>query len=161
MKTGRFKLLVLLDLLTFVASVAYSQTTTLSFSVTTTDATAITASSAELHGTVNPGGGSSAAWFEWGTTSSFGNRTETRLVVDGTTTLNLSQPIGNLQPRTTYYFRLVGYHAAGNVPGETHTFTTSGDGPTTTTTNNTSPLTAVTGDSRDITSNSVALGGLV
>jgi len=162
MKTGRFKLLVLLDLLTFIASVAYSQTTTPAFSVTTTDATAITASSAELHGTINPGGGSSAAWFEWGTTSSFGNRSETRFIGDGTTALNLSQPIGNLQPRTTYYFRIVGNHAAGTVPGETHTFTTSGDAPTTTTTtNNTSALTVTTGDARDVTSNSAAVAGSV
>jgi hypothetical protein len=162
MKTGRFKLLVLLDLLTFIASVAYSQTTTPSFSVTTGDATAITATSAELHGTINPGGGSSAAWFEWGTTSSLGTRSETRLVGDGTTTINISQLIGNLQPRTTYYFRLVGYHAAGNVPGDTHTFTTTGDGPTTTTTtNNTAPLTVTTGDAGDVTANSATLGGSV
>ena len=54
-----------------------------------------------------------------GTSASFGNRTDTRLVGDGTTTVNLS-PIGNLQPRTTYYFRIVGYRASANVPGETH-----------------------------------------
>jgi hypothetical protein len=162
MKTGRFKLLVLLDLFTFIASVAYSQTITPSFSVTTTDATAITASPAELHGTINPGGGSSAAWFEWGTTSSFGNRSETRLVGDGTATLNLSQSIGNLQPRTIYYFRIVGYHAGGNVPGDTHTFTTTGDAPTrTTTTNTTAALAVTTGDAGDMTSNSAGLTGSV
>src|SRR5207249_10636222 len=76
-KTGRFKLLILLDILTFIASVAYSQTTT-TFSVATTEATAITAGSAELHGSINPGGSSAAAWFDWGTTTSLGNRTDAR-----------------------------------------------------------------------------------
>ena len=160
MKTGRFKLLILLDILTFIASVAYSQTTT-TFSVATTEATAITAGSAELHGSINPGGSSAAAWFEWGTTTSLGNRTDARLVGDGTTTVNLSQPIGNLQPRTTYYFRIVGYHASGSTPGETRTFTTIGDVTTTTTTTNTATLTATTGDAGEVTANSAALRGSV
>jgi hypothetical protein len=97
-KTGRFKLryfkyLIFLDIFTFIAGLAYAETTTL-FSVTTTDATAITASSAELHGTINPGGSPAAAWFEWGATTSFGNRTETRLAGDGTAAVNVSQSTG-------------------------------------------------------------------
>jgi hypothetical protein len=160
MKTGRFRrlrpfrLLVLLDIVTFVATLAYSEVTNGTFSLATTEATAITASSAELHGVINPGGTSAAAWFEWGATPTFGNRTETRLVGDGTNTLNLSQSIGNLQPRTTYYFRVVGYQAAGNLPGETRTFTTSGDVAVT-------ELTVTTGDAGDVTSNSAAIAGTV
>src|SRR5262249_26101764 len=130
-------------------------------------ATAITASSAELHGNINPGGNTAAAWFEWGTTTSFGNRTETGLVGDGTITLNLSQSIGSLQSHTTYYFRIVGYNASGNVPGETRTFMTLGDvtntntTTTTTTTTTIAELTAGTGDATGVTSNSAMLGGSV
>jgi len=158
MKTGRFrpvKFLVLLDILTFIATLAYAETTNATFSLATTEATAITASSAELHGVINPGGTSAAAWFEWGTTALLGNRTETRPVGDGTTTVNLSQSVGNLQPRTTYYFRIVGYRASGNVPGETRTFTTLGDVATT------AALIATTGDAGDVTSSSAIVSGMV
>jgi hypothetical protein len=133
MKTGRLrpvKYLVLLDILTFIATLAYAETTNATFSLATTEATAITASSAELHGVINPGGMSAAAWFEWGTTASLGNR-------------------------TTYYFRIVGYRASGNVPGETRTFTTLGDVATT------AAWIATTGDAGDVTSNSAIVAGMV
>jgi hypothetical protein len=94
MKTGRLrpvKCLILLDIVTFIATLAYAETRNATFSLATTEAPAFTASSAELHGGINPGKTSAAAWFEWGTTASLPNRTETRPVGDGTTTLNVSQ----------------------------------------------------------------------
>lgn len=156
-QTGRLRVFALAVLI-FAASTAYPQTTTTTASVATTEATAITSTSAELHGTINPAGSTAAGWFEWGTTTSLGNRTDTQLVGEGTTAVSLSQTLRNLQPRTTYYFRVVGYRpsaGSSNILGEVRTFTTTGEA--TTTTN----ITATTGEATGVTSNSASLAGTV
>src|SRR5690349_1167389 len=76
-------------------------------SVTTNDATGVTSNSAQLNGFLVTGGGSSAGWFEWGTTTSLGKRTDPKVFSDGSATITLAATISNLNPHTTYYFRAV------------------------------------------------------
>lgn len=155
-RTGRFRTLIRSALILILgAGFAYAQTT--ATSVVTTEAVSITANSAVLNGTIIPGGTTAAAWFEWGTTTALGTRTETQLVGDGTTIVALTHTLRNLQPRTTYYFRAVGYRPAagtGNVLGEVRTFTTTGDVSTT------PGLTLTTGEVTSVTSTSAMLNGV-
>ena len=135
---------------------AYSETTALS--VSTGEATAVMTNSAELHGIINPGGIGAAGWFEWGTTTSLGNRTDVQMFGDGTSALTFTASLRDLQPHTTYYFRAVGYRmlaGAGTTFGDTRNFTTTGDATPTTT------LTVTTNEATTVTSNSVVLNGTV
>src|SRR4029077_7614564 len=109
----------------------YSQTSTGSTgstaSAATNDATAVTPNSATLNGALVPGGVSSEGWFEGGTTSSLGKRTDPQIFSDGSATITLVASIGSLNPHTTYYFRAVLYRVlAGAAPiyGDVNSFTT-------------------------------------
>ena len=146
------------------ALAGYSQTNTGSSSstasATTNDATAVTSNSATLNGALVPGGVSSAGWFEWGTSSSLGKRTDPQIFSDGSSTITLVASIGNLNPHTTYYFRAVLYRVlAGAAPiyGDTKTFTTTGDATSTPTT----AVTATTSDATGLTSTTATLNGTV
>src|SRR5712691_6667622 len=80
---------ILVCVLSLGVVAGYSQTTTPSAtpSATTNDATGVTTNSAQLSGTLVPGGaGSAAGWFEWGTTTSLGKRTEPQIFSDGSRT---------------------------------------------------------------------------
>ena len=74
--------------------------------VWTWSATAVGTNAATLNGTVNPDGYPTAAWFQWGTTTNFGNLTSVTDVGSGTTTLPLSVPLAGLSPGVTYHFRV-------------------------------------------------------
>jgi len=71
--------------------------------VTTEPATSITQTSATINGTLNSLGNAASClvWFEWGTTTSYGNTTPYQTM---TATGPFSRPISNLAPDTTYYF---------------------------------------------------------
>src|SRR6185369_17628810 len=99
MQAGRFRLGLLIFLVLFTTKIIAAQTP--SFSVTTNEATAVTSSSAELHGAIGAGTGPTGAWFEWGTTTSFGSRTDIQVSSDGSTAIAFAQSIRNLQPHTT------------------------------------------------------------
>ncbi len=133
--------------------IAYSETNT--FSVATSDATAIAATSAELHGLINPAGSQAGVWFEWGTSSALGSRSDAQIIAANTAAVPFSQQIKSLQPHTTYYFRAVGYQAAGILNGEIHQFTTSDA--TSTPTN----LAVTTAAATSVVSNSATLHGTV
>src|SRR3989442_9090668 len=92
-----FGIIVSIFLLGAVA--AYSETGTPS--ITTNGATAVTAGSAELHGTINTGGNPAAAWFEWGKTSSLGKPTHPQVFSVGTTSVTPLASIRVLPPHTT------------------------------------------------------------
>lgn len=82
--------------------------------------------SAFLQGLVNPNGSNVHVWFEWGTTTNYGNTTTVRNFGNGTTPLSTAENIFGLIPETTYHFRLVAQNDAGLVFGPDQTFTTSG-----------------------------------
>ena len=81
-RAGCSRIALLSFLLTLVTGIAYSQTSGLS--VGTSEATAVSATSAELHGTINPGGSPAAAWFEWGATTALGTRMDAQMFIDAT-----------------------------------------------------------------------------
>ena len=147
---------ILLSIFLLGAVAGYSETGTPT--ITTNEATAVTASSAELHGTINTGGKSVGGWFEWGTTSSLGKRTDSQVFADGTTSVTLVASISYLEPHTTYYFRAVLYPAVAGSPnlnGEIRTFTTAGDAVTATN------VVATTGEATALTSSAATLKGTV
>jgi phosphodiesterase/alkaline phosphatase D-like protein len=151
MKAGCLRLGLLIFLVLFTTKIIAAQTPP--FSVTTNDATSVTASSAEMHGAISAGTGPTGAWFEWGTSTSFGSRTDIQVFSDGSAAITFVQSIRNLQPHTTYYFRAVGYRSGTSIPGETKSFTTSGDASPITS------LTATTSSATSITSNSAVFNG--
>jgi hypothetical protein len=95
--------------------------------VTTLAASPITSSGATLNGTVNPNGSSTNAWFEYGTspTLSSYDSTTSQSVGSGTNAVSFNQPISNLSPSTTYYYRIAASNDAGTNRGSILDFTTS------------------------------------
>lgn len=75
--------------------------------VVTNNAINITQSSALLKGTLNPNGINVSYFFEYGLNSTYGNATAILSGGSGNTNLNLTEQLNNLQPNTTYHFRLV------------------------------------------------------
>ena len=84
----------------------------------------ITCSSVVFQGDVNisPSGTPTNVWFEWGTSSSLENRTNSQTFTYSSV---FSQSIYNLFPNTTYYYRAVARNAPfGTVYGRTLNFAT-------------------------------------
>ncbi|MBW8878513.1 MAG: S-layer homology domain-containing protein [Acidobacteria bacterium] len=94
-------------------------------SVTTTPASGISQSAATLNGTVNPNGASTNAYFEWGTTTGYGNTTFSQNVGSGTTAVAYSVNLGSLSCNTTYHFRGAATNSGGPGFGGDRSFTTS------------------------------------
>ena len=87
-------------------------------------ASTITPTSATLNGTVNPNGWPTTAWFQWGTTTNYGNLTSVTDLGSGTTALPLSAPLAGLTPSVTYHFRVAATNDYGLVYGSDQSFTT-------------------------------------
>jgi hypothetical protein len=120
--------------------------------VTTKSASSIRDSSATLNGSVNPLGLSTSAYFEYGTSTSYGTKSAVKSVGSGNNSTNVGIGITGLTPGATYHFRIVGQNASGSSAGGDQTFTTTGPpginaGSATGITSNTATLTA-TLDSR-------------
>ena len=81
--------------------------------VATAAATAVGLVSATLNGTVNPGNLPTAAWFEWGTTTNYGNFTDTNLFAATNITFALSNNLSGLAGGTTYHYRLTASNGLG------------------------------------------------
>jgi len=103
--------------LTFTTS-GYSAPT-----MTTSAATLVTKTTAKIQGvTTADGGATVTVWFEWGTTTAFG---ETSGTVGGQTSgSTMYMNLDGLTPNTLYYFRIVGSNSAGTAYGATLSFTT-------------------------------------
>ena len=94
-------------------------------SATTGSATNITSNSATLNGVVNPNGVATGAFFQWGTTVSYGNLTTSQVLGSGTSNVNISANLTGLSSNTTYHFRTVATNsAAGTTYGEDRGFKT-------------------------------------
>lgn len=94
--------------------------------VTTLAATAVTASTATLNGTLNPQGLLTSYHFDYGTSSlNLSDSTPTVSAGSGTTTLNVNAAILGLQNNKKYYFRLVAKYSAGSIPGVVLNFMTT------------------------------------
>ena len=91
--------------------------------VITNPATLITSHSATLNGAVDPHGLSTTVYFQYGRTTSYGNRTPNQTKT-GNSYQNVSANISGLSAGATYHFRLVGTNTAGTRYGSDRTFTT-------------------------------------
>ena len=91
--------------------------------VTTNPATNVTASSATLHGVLDPHGLTTSVHFQYGTTTSYGHTTPMQSQT-GNTYRNIASNVGGLSAHTTYHFRIVATNSAGTRVGSDRTFTT-------------------------------------
>jgi hypothetical protein len=104
------------------ASVAFA----LSPAVETLPASSVAEKGATLNGKVNPNGAETKAYFEYGTTTSYGSKTAEVNVGSGTTTLARSEAVSGLSPNTVYHYRIVASNSFGSSQGADQTFTTVG-----------------------------------
>jgi plastocyanin len=91
--------------------------------VTTNPATNVTASSATLHGSLDPHGLTTTVHFQYGTTTSYGHTTPMQSQT-GNTYRNIAANISGLIPHTTYHFRMVATNSGGTRMGSDRTFIT-------------------------------------
>ena len=96
--------------------------------VTSLAASGVTASGAQVNGTVNPNGVSTSYHFDYGTTSSYGSSTSAASAGSGSSTVSVNATLSGLSSSTTYHFRLVATNSAGTTNGSDMTFTTSSAG---------------------------------
>jgi len=105
----------------FTTSVATAAPT-----VTTNQATNVSATSAQLNGTVNPNGQNSTAWFEYSTDSGLipSSTTPTKQVLAASSDIVFSDGITGLSTGTTYYYRLAAQNSGGIQRGSIRSFIT-------------------------------------
>jgi len=115
----------------------------------------VTSGSAELQGAVYPNGADTTYWWEYGTTSAYGQTTTANDIGSGTAAVPVSDSLGGLSPGATYHYRLVAENSVGTEYGYDYTFTTpastlsqpgggGGNQNTTTTTTQSPPATTTT-----------------
>ncbi len=92
-------------------------------SATTDAASALGETGATLGGTLGAGG-SSTAYFQYGTTAAYGASTPSQSVGASGSPSPLAAAIAGLAPETTYHFRLVAENSGGVSYGADRTFTT-------------------------------------
>jgi plastocyanin len=91
--------------------------------VITNPATNVTASSAILHGSLDPHGLTTTVRFQYGPTTSYGHTTAMQTQT-GNAYRNIAATISGLAAHTTYHFRMVATNTAGTRMGSDKTFST-------------------------------------
>lgn len=71
----------------------------------------------DLNGEANPNGADSAAWFEWGLTTNYGNATPPVALGRGTDPIPLAWELSGLAPEVVYHYRLTASNSAGITRG--------------------------------------------
>jgi DNA-binding beta-propeller fold protein YncE len=89
-------------------------------------ASGVTATRAVLGGTVDPQGGQAHWHFEYGPTTTYGNRTSELQTGPSTSAQAVSATLRGLAPQSGYHFRLVAQTPAGKVVSGDAAFTTTG-----------------------------------
>jgi phosphodiesterase/alkaline phosphatase D-like protein len=98
---------------------------------TTNVASEISSGSATLNGTVNANDSQTIVTFEYGLDTNYGDTFEAdQSPVSGSTNTAVSATINELEPNTTYHFRVVAQNANGTTNGADMTFTTLPSPPT-------------------------------
>lgn len=87
------------------------------------------ATTASLHGTVNPNGSETTAWYEYGTTAALGTRSDSRALGAGASETQVNFYLGGIRSGTTYYYRLVAQSSAGKTESAASSFRTTGTAP--------------------------------
>ena len=91
-------------------------------SVVTLAANGFTTNSAVLNGLVNPSGSATAAWFEWGTSTSYGNLTAMQAAGAGASDVGMSKVVSGLVAGLDYHYRVGASNAFGTVVGADQSF---------------------------------------
>jgi hypothetical protein len=91
---------------------------------TTLPASSITAGSATLNATINPNGGATAYWFQYGITTGYGSSTLTNTLAAGSNPVSVNSLIGGLLQGTTYHYQIGATNSAGTTFGSDANFTT-------------------------------------
>ena len=87
--------------------------------------TGLTAGGATLKGDVNPSGLATFAWFEYGTTTSFGSILDNTSRGSGTDNVPMSAALSGLAPGTQIFYRVAANNTVGpSLKGDTFNFTT-------------------------------------
>ncbi|MDB6019165.1 MAG: hypothetical protein JWR19_3654 [Pedosphaera sp.] len=110
---------VAIDNLNFAAGVLAAPT------VVTQPATAITSAGATLNASVNPNSLTTAYYFRYGTSTSYGSVTATNSLTAGLSAVPAGGVIGGLLPGTTYHFQAVATNSLGTTLGTDMSFTTT------------------------------------
>jgi hypothetical protein len=95
--------------------------------VTTSAASEVSQTSAKMNGSVNPNGLDTHYYFEYGLTTSYGTDNPAFPGADiggGTSSIPTSTTISELEPGTTYHYRVVATSTAGTSYGADHKVTT-------------------------------------
>lgn len=92
-------------------------------SVSTGSFTDVTTSSVVLQGQVNPNGGATFAFFEYGTTLDYGSSTPHQGIGNGTDPAAVTLSASGLLPGTLYHYRVVAENSEGTSHGTDATFT--------------------------------------
>ncbi len=95
-------------------------------SVKTLAANGVSRTTVNLNGEVTPNQAQTQYWFEYGETADLGNTTALTSAGDGNTKIPVSIALSDLNPATTYYFRLNAQNQFGTKNGSTLNFKTSG-----------------------------------
>ncbi len=103
----------------------YNQVVSTQLQAITTTPSAIGQTTARLNGiAVSNYGYATTAWFEWGTSASFGNRTGSQSVASATSGTYYTDTISGLVPGGVYYYRAVVQNQTGISYGEPVRFQT-------------------------------------
>jgi Zn-dependent metalloprotease len=84
----------------------------------------VTETAATLYGQVNPNSLPTSFYFEYGTTPAMGLITPSYQLQAATEYLNVSAPVTNLQPRRTYYYKLIATNGFATTPSGSASFFT-------------------------------------
>jgi plastocyanin len=117
--------------------------------VSTGSASAVNETEATLSGTVNPSEQATSYFFEYGTTTAYGQKTTEASAGGGTAAIPESATVNGLSAATVYHFRLVAKNVTDTSSGADRTFTTTG------------PPSATTGAATGVGENEATLTGSV
>jgi hypothetical protein len=92
----------------------------------TGEASAVSETAATLHGTVNPQGKPTTYYFNYGTSTVYGQKTTEQTAGEGSLDEPVLAGVSSLLPGTTYHVQLVAKHTSGTTLGADETFTTQG-----------------------------------
>ncbi len=92
----------------------------------TLSATGVSRTTANINGEVTPNQASTQYWFEYGKTTDLGNTSAFAGVGDGSSKVAVSISLSDLDPLTTYYFRLNAQNQFGTINGSILSFKTTG-----------------------------------